>query len=1370
MSRTDIAIIGMGCRFPGADDVPSLWRTLTAATTHIGDVPADRWDAALFHDDNPRAANKSYTRRLATVSDIRAFAPEAYGITPKRARAMDPQQRLLLDCTRVAIEDAGYARRPLPADTTGVYVGVSVSEHKDIVTSPIRLPQALAGAFGATAHGGGHAARLTARVPSFHAYSMVGQMLNMNAANISQVFGFGGPSFAIDTACSSALVALHEAVLHLRHGIVDAAVVGGVYISLDPAQLVAFSRIGALSRRGHCAPFDSRADGFVLGEGAGAILLKRADDARRDGDRVWAVINGIAVNNDGRGEGPMTPSRAGQLAVLTRAYANAGIAPSDVSLVEGHGTATAAGDAAEVGALADLFQSGGEEPRALTSVKANLGHALAASGMASLIKAVLSLHHATIPAQAGFMAPRASLGLAAAGLFVPRQTSAWPARRPRCAGVSSFGFGGTNAHVVLSAAPTQVRQPRVHIGGVPVAAVPVVVSAPSAELLTRHLRELASTVAELPADTAVADVAFTLASRQAGAFQATAIAATTTDLAEALRTARPAEQAVGPTVELSYSGCAAVSLPPSPLITRPLWILDPQDVNDTVALELDEETVGRAAAIPAATPAAADVERAVFAAISTVSAYPIEHLALSSVLGSELGFDSLMSAELASELAGVFPQVSDDVDKWFSRDLTIAGVIARITEALSLANDAHPSAADQLTNAVQLSLAECPWLRDHTLNGAAVVPMAFVVDLCAAYARAISGPGQPIGISELKVVQSIPVGSDETVQLRLRGNGVDRVTVEMARASSGPWSAAYHAKVSTPPVQAALQAPAEREIAATVDVPSFYRGFPIHGPTFRALAAQPTLTATSVSGRVHDGARGAGGQELPVVLFDAALQVAAFWSVNRLGRMALPIGADAVTIVTPMAGLDELQVFGALDTRDGDTLSAHLDLRSASGELVAQVRGLRARLVDLSGPRPSPPPIADATWQVEAFPEVKALHERKAQVEAAGLAVPYFTEHQSVARDTSIVGGRSMISFSTYNYLGLSGREEVTEAAVDAVRRYGTSVSASRVAAGERPVHRELERELASFLGCADALLFVGGHATNVSTIGHLVGPQDVVLYDAWAHDSIIGGARLSGARHRSFAHNDMTALDRLLTDLRPHARRVLICVEGVYSMDGDLAPLDRIVELKKRHRALLLVDEAHSLGVLGPTGRGAGEHFNICRTDVDLWMGTLSKALASCGGYIAGSAALVDYLRFTVPGFVYSVGLSPANAAAALAALNTISREPGLVSRLQQRAERFRQLCRHRGIDTGASAHSAVVPCIVGESSECLRVAAALNQQGIAVHPIVYPAVEEHLARLRFFVSALHSDSQLEFTADTLGRELDASHARRAGEPVEAG
>ncbi|WP_445638370.1 Aminotransferase class I/II-fold pyridoxal phosphate-dependent enzyme [Nostoc sp. DSM 114161] len=383
-------------------------------------------------------------------------------------------------------------------------------------------------------------------------------------------------------------------------------------------------------------------------------------------------------------------------------------------------------------------------------------------------------------------------------------------------------------------------------------------------------------------------------------------------------------------------------------------------------------------------------------------------------------------------------------------------------------------------------------------------------------------------------------------------------------------------------------------------------------------------------------------------------------------------------------------------------------------------------------------------YQFESFPEYTQFQQRLTHIQALEIPNPYFQTQESLTRDCTQIQGRTLINFSTYNYLGLSGDPVVSAAAKDAIDRYGTSVGASRLASGERLLHRELEQEIADLIGTEDCIVYVSGHATNVTTIGHLFHPQDLIFYDALSHNSILQGCALSGAKAIPFPHNDWQALDEMLQDQRQHYRRVLIVIEGIYSMDGDIPDLPRFIELKQRHKALLMVDEAHSIGVLGEQGRGIAEFFGIQPTDVDLWMGTLSKAFASCGGYIAGSVALVSYLKYTAPGFVYSVGLSPANTAAALAALRLLKAEPTRVKTLQQRSQYFLKLAQAQGWNTATSQNSPIIPIVVGNSLTCIQLSHLLFQAGINVQPMIYPAVANHAARLRFFISCLHTEEQI--------------------------
>jgi 8-amino-7-oxononanoate synthase len=399
--------------------------------------------------------------------------------------------------------------------------------------------------------------------------------------------------------------------------------------------------------------------------------------------------------------------------------------------------------------------------------------------------------------------------------------------------------------------------------------------------------------------------------------------------------------------------------------------------------------------------------------------------------------------------------------------------------------------------------------------------------------------------------------------------------------------------------------------------------------------------------------------------------------------------------------------------------------------------------------------VPSDTFRIEDFPEVRALEQNFAMVKNAGLENPYFSVHEGLTTDRTLIGGREMVSWATYNYLGMSGEPEVTLAAKAALDRYGTSVSASRLVSGEKVIHQELEREIARFVGTEDAITFVGGHATNETVIGHVVGPGDLVLHDALAHNSLLQGAVLSGARRRPFPHNDFDAAETLLAQVRSQYRRVLVVIEGIYSMDGDFADLPKFIGLAKRNKALLMVDEAHSIGVMGPRGRGIGEHFGVKPSDVDLWMGTLSKALGSCGGYIAGSQALVRWLKYTVPGFVYSVGLPPAAAGAALGALRLLDRDPSRVARLHDNARLFLRLAKDAGLDTGPSGGSAIVPVILGNSMNALRLSRALFARGINVQPILYPAVEEKAARLRFFITSRHTPEQIRRTIAAMQEEL---------------
>lgn len=488
-------------------------------------------------------------------------------------------------------------------------------------------------------------------------------------------------------------------------------------------------------------------------------------------------------------------------------------------------------------------------------------------------------------------------------------------------------------------------------------------------------------------------------------------------------------------------------------------------------------------------------------------------------------------------------------------------------------------------------------------------------------------------------------------------------------------------------------------------------------------------------------------------------------SVNLDSNLVEDIGLDS---------LERMEVASALEGIFGgripeDTLQQVFTVREVALAIEQHIgvepRNLAATLASRSGQSAAihpAGPAKNAEIPAEYFdfaetPEFKRLKQQMSMFAQSGVPNPYFSVHESVVNDKTRIGGRDLISFSSYNYLGMSGDPYVQEKSKEAVDRYGTSVSASRLVSGEKPLHRELEQGIADFIGVEDSIVFVGGHSTNESTIGHLFGPGDLILHDSLSHNSLIQGAILSGARRRPFPHNDWEALDQVLSDIRHEYRKVLIVIEGVYSMDGDWPDLAKFIEVKKKHKAFLMVDEAHSIGTMGKTGRGIAEHTGCSPRDVDIWMGTLSKTFGSCGGYIAGRKELVEYLKYTAPGFVYSVGMPPPAAAAALASLQMMIKEPDRVAKVQQNSAMFLSLAREAGLNVGMSNGSPVVPIIIGNSADALLLSRRLFERGVNVQPILYPAVEESASRLRFFITSRHTVDQIRETVKAMAEELKA-------------
>ena len=434
-----IAVIGLGCRFPGGADSDgniegpdAYWQFLTEGRSAVREVPADRWETFAVDSPEAAAALAGTTRWGSFLRDVDTFDAEFFEISPSEADKMDPQQRLLLEVTQEALEHAGIQAHSLRHSQTGVFAAACLGEYGYLSTVDLG---------------------------DVDSWSGTGGALSIIANRVSYYFDLRGPSMTVDTACSSSLVTIHLACQSLRAGDSNLALAAGVNLLLSPAVTRSFDQLEAMSKTGQCHAFDASADGFVRGEGAGVAVLKRLSDAQRDGDRILAVIRGSAVNQDGRSNGLMAPNPAAQMAVLRSAYTAAGVEPREVDYVEAHGTGTLLGDPIEARALGTVLGKGrpAERPLLLGAVKSNLGHLEAAAGIAGFAKAVLALQHNTIPANRGYENPNPHIPFDKLRLRVVDEHTDWaPAGRPRRAGISSFGFGGTNAHVVIEQPPVAV--------------------------------------------------------------------------------------------------------------------------------------------------------------------------------------------------------------------------------------------------------------------------------------------------------------------------------------------------------------------------------------------------------------------------------------------------------------------------------------------------------------------------------------------------------------------------------------------------------------------------------------------------------------------------------------------------------------------------------------------------------------------------------------------------------------------------------------------------------------------------------------------------------------------------------------------------
>ncbi|MBO0864903.1 MAG: type I polyketide synthase, partial [Mycobacterium sp.] len=528
-----VAVVGIGCRFPGGAAGPeAYWNFLSNGGDAISEIPSDRWNADEFYDPDQFAPGRMSSKWGGFLPDVAGFDADFFGISPREAEAMDPQQRLMLEVAWEALEHAGIVPDHLSGIRAAVMMGVYYTEYQTISA---------------------------ANPDSIDAYSATGNAHAVAVGRIAYLLGLRGPAVAVDSACSSSLVTIHLACQSLRLRESDLALAGGVSVILRPETQLAMSKWGMLSPRGRCHAFDSRADGFVRGEGAGVVVLKRLTDAVRDGDRVLAVVRGSAINQDGRSNGLTAPNTIAQRDVITRALRSADVTPNTVNFVEAHGTGTALGDPIEFEALAEVYGRG-DGPCALGAVKTNFGHLEAAAGIAGFIKATMSVRRGQIPPNLNFSQWNPAIDPSPTRLFVPTELSPWPAAEgARRAVVSSFGLGGTNAHVVLEQGPDPVPASAPDSGS-PVTTL--VISGKTEQRIASWASTLADWMDRDGVGVPLADVAHTVNHHRSRHKHFATVCARDHDEAvaglRAVAAGQPAPGVVGPRAELRASGSVFV--------------------------------------------------------------------------------------------------------------------------------------------------------------------------------------------------------------------------------------------------------------------------------------------------------------------------------------------------------------------------------------------------------------------------------------------------------------------------------------------------------------------------------------------------------------------------------------------------------------------------------------------------------------------------------------------------------------------------------------------------------------------------------------------------------------------------------------------
>ncbi|UNZ20716.1 type I polyketide synthase [Streptomyces sp. 891-h] len=1441
-----IAIVGIGCRFPGAPDVESYWRLLLDGRDAVGEVPGERW--------NPHAARTP--AQGGFLDRVDEFDARFFGISAREALRMDPQQRLLLETAWQTLEDAGIAPAGLAGSDTAVVIGMSSQDYGQLQL---------------------------ADPGSADVYAATGNAPSVAANRLSYFFDLRGPSLVVDTACSASLAGVHMACQSLRSGESRLALAGGVNLLLTPGLSAALSDGEMLSPGGRCRTFDDAADGYVRGEGVGLVCLKPLSAALADGDRVYATITGSALVHGGRGNGLTAPRGSAQRSVITKALDQAGVTAGQIDYVEAHGTGTALGDPVEWEALAEVYGSErpARRPCLVGSVKTNIGHLEAAAGVAGLIKAALVVGHREVPPLLHLATPNRRLDWDGSGLAVPTERGPLPSGATARAGVSSFGFGGTNVHLIVEAPPETVREEEQVTTARPAHALCLSAHTPTA--LTSLAHRYRTHVAARP-ELSLAGLCHTAnTGRTHLPYRAALTFSTATELDAALDALARDErsmavtrgstvEAPAPTTAFLFSGqgtqyagmgrelyaahsAFADVLDRAEKTVRPLLGLSLLDLLfDEDGGERLRRTRYCQPAMVAFSVALAELWKALGVRPAAVLGHSVGAIGAACVAGAVSLEDALVlavergrhmdaqpgegemiacagEAEVSLEVAARFPSLSVAAVNT-DRHVVLSGPAVDVRAAgqelearqitvrrLAVSHAFHSAMMDQAAAPLRKALdgvafgqPEIPWVSDATGERVERVDADYWVRHMLGTVRFADGFAT---LRRMGCDSFVEIGPHPTLLSSARVMSQDHQAADgrplwlpSARRGAGEWATLLGSlgrlhcaggavdwrelDRDTPPVRThaphtvferesywftphtAVPAPGTGSASGAFPASPASPCFPgpedalpdtaFPRPPSPAVPSPPSPTTGS-------GAPAAVGE----IVLESVARVCGFPAdqIPAHARLAMDLGLDSLMRTDLQRRISACFPYEAERLRhnlpEDPTVRDVIDLLTEAGagqgggarlpvspqaaaQATAQAAAQAAAVPPVLAAEPPnrQAPAVKPEYTIEEWPEYAELQDRLRQTVAHG-ENPYGRTHEGFNSGIVTVGGRKAVNFAAFNYLALSHHPRVRQAAKEAIDTYGTSSSATPLLFGETPLHHELDAEVASFLGTEGAIVFSGGHATNVATVGHLFGPEDLIVHDEWSHDSTVRGCILSGAQRRPFPHNDWEALDRILAAGRSRYRRALVVIEGAYSQDGDIPELPRFVEVKQRHGAMLMIDEAHSLGVLGRTGRGVGEHFHIARDDVDLWMGTLSKAIGSLGGYIAARHPIIEYLKYTAPLHIFSTGISPANTAAALEAFRVIRDEPERVARVRQLAELFRTGARERGLDVGVSRESAVIPVIVGDWNKTMALSNSLLEQGVNVMPIGYPAVPRDACRLRFFINADHSEADLEQSLDLL-------------------